>query len=76
MDAGPLAEFEDDLNTLPLAHFATVDLSLGYTFNEHLSAQARIENLFDTETEVGKTASGLVSIGPPRLFSLTVALQF
>ncbi len=69
-------QFEDDSNTLPLASFATVDLSLGYEFNEHLTGSLHVENLFDTETEVGKTASGLVSIGPPRLFSLTVALGF
>ena len=69
-------QFEDDLNTLTLAHFATVDLSLGYEFNEHLTGSFRVENLLDTEIEVGKTASGLVNIGPPRLFSLTVALSF
>ncbi|MDQ3623899.1 MAG: TonB-dependent receptor, partial [Verrucomicrobiota bacterium] len=69
-------QFEDDLNTLPLAHFATVDLSLGYEFNEHLAGWLKVENLFGTESEVGKTGSGLVSIGPPRLWSLTVALRF
>jgi outer membrane receptor protein involved in Fe transport len=69
-------QYEDDLNTLALAPYTTVDLALGYDFNEHVSALARVENLFDTESEVGKTASGLVSIGAPRLVSLTVALQF
>jgi vitamin B12 transporter len=69
-------QYEDDLNTLTLAPYATVDLALGYEFNEHLSAMGRVENLLDTESEVGKTASGLVSIGPPRLVSLTVALEF
>jgi outer membrane receptor protein involved in Fe transport len=69
-------QFEDDLNTLPLAHFATVDLSLGYDFNAHLGGSIKVENLLDTETEVGKTASGLVNIGAPRLVSLTVALRF
>ncbi|MGB8170808.1 MAG: TonB-dependent receptor [Chthoniobacteraceae bacterium] len=69
-------QFEDDLNTLALAPFATVDLSLGYTFNEHLTGAVKVENLFDGESEVGKTASGLVSIGAPRLVSLTVAVSF
>jgi outer membrane receptor protein involved in Fe transport len=69
-------QFEDDLNTLPLADFATVDLSLGYEFNAYLAAALKVENVFDTETEVGKTASGLVSIGAPRLISLTVAVNF
>lgn len=69
-------QYEDDLNTLPLAPFATVDVSLGYEFNDHLTGAIKVENLFDTEIEVGKTASGLVSIGQPRLYSLTIALGF
>ena len=69
-------QFEDDLNTLALAPLATVDASLGYEFNDHLTASLRVENLFDAETEVGKTAAGLVSIGPPRLVSLTLELRF
>jgi outer membrane receptor protein involved in Fe transport len=69
-------QFEDDLNTLPLAPFTTVDLSLAYQFNDHVRAAINVENLFDTESEVGKTTSGLVSIGAPRLVSLTVAVAF
>jgi vitamin B12 transporter len=69
-------QFEDDLNTLSLAPFFTVDVSVGYVWNEHASTTVRIENLFDTESEIGKTASGLVRIGAPRLVSLTVALKF
>jgi len=69
-------QFEDDLNTLPLAPFATVDLSLAYQFNDHVRAAINVENLLNTETEVGKTSSGLVRIGAPRLVSLTVALTF
>lgn len=70
------AQFEDDLNTLKLAPFTTVDVSLGYRFTDWATAVARVENLFDIESEVGKTASGLISIGPPRMFSLTVGLSF
>lgn len=69
-------QFEDDLNTLRLAPFATVDVALGYDFNDHLTGTFRVENLFDTESEVGKTAGGLVSIGAPRLYSLAVAFRF
>jgi outer membrane receptor protein involved in Fe transport len=69
-------QFEDDQNSLTLAPFTTVDFALGYTFNEHLSGSVQVENVFDTEIEVGKTAGGLVSIGTPRLISLTVALTF
>lgn len=69
-------QYEDDLNTLSLAHFAAVDLSIGYRLNARFTGALKVENLFDTETEVGKTASGLVSIGAPRLISLTVAGTF
>ena len=31
-------QFEDDRNTLPLAPFATVDLSLAYQFNDQVRA--------------------------------------
>ena len=69
-------QFEDDLNTLPLAHFATVDLTLGYEFNEHFGAMLKVENLLDREIEVGKSGSGLVSIGPPRLLSVRATVTF
>ena len=69
-------QFEDDLNMLSLAPSVTMDCSLGYAFNDHASASVQIENLFDTETEVGKTNGGLVSIGAPRLISFSVALEF
>lgn len=69
-------QFEDDLNRLTLADFVSVDLALGYEFNGHLSGTVRVENAFGTEFEVGKTAGGLVSIGAPRLVSLTMAYRF
>jgi outer membrane receptor protein involved in Fe transport len=69
-------QYEDDLNELPLAPFTTVDVSLGYRFNDHCNATVRVENLFDTEAEVGKTSSGLVSIGAPRQIAVTVELTY
>lgn len=69
-------QFGDDLNSLELAPFVTVDAAVGYRFNEHVSALLRVENLFDTEVETGKTGNGLTSIGAPRLVSFTVAMEF
>lgn len=67
-------QFEDDLNTLRLDAFATVDLSLNYSLPLGWEARAAVENLFDTEIQTGKNAAGLVSIGAPRL--LTFGLRW
>lgn len=60
------AQFEDDENTLRLAPAATVDLGLSRRFAGRWEIFAAVENLFDTEIETGRTASGLVSVAPPR----------
>lgn len=67
-------QFEDDLNTLRLTAFATVDLSLNYSLPLGWEARAAVENLFNTEIETGKSAGNLVSIGAPRL--LTFGLRW
>lgn len=68
-------QFEDDQNSRVLAPFATVDAALIYDFSSRGSAAIRVENLFNTEVETGKSADGLVSIGAPRLVSLQVRWQ-
>lgn len=65
-------QFEDDQNSRTLAPFATVDAAVGYEFSGQVSAILRVENLFNTEVESGKSATGLISIGTPRLVSLQV----
>ena len=52
-------QFEDDQNSRVLAPFATVDAAVGYEFSARGSAALRVENLFDTEIESGKSADGL-----------------
>lgn len=69
-------QFEDDLNTLRLDAFATVDLSLVYRFADGFEARAAVENLFDTEIQTGKSAAELVSIGAPRLLTLGVRWNY
>jgi outer membrane receptor protein involved in Fe transport len=68
-------QFEDDQNSRVLAPFTTFDVAVTYQFSQRGSAAIRIENLFDTQIETGKSADGLVSIGAPRLFSFQVRWQ-
>lgn len=59
-------QFEDDENTLRLAPAATVDLGVSRRFGARWELFLAIENLFDTEVQTGRTATGVVSIAPPR----------
>ncbi|MEY2489404.1 MAG: hypothetical protein QOC70_1346 [Verrucomicrobiota bacterium] len=68
-------QFEDDQNSRVLAPFTTFDVGVMYQFSEHGSAAIRIENLFDTQIETGKSADGLLSIGAPRLVTIQVRWQ-
>jgi outer membrane receptor protein involved in Fe transport len=68
-------QFEDDQNSRVLAPFTTFDVAVMYQFSQHASAAIRIENLFDTQIETGKSADGILSIGAPRLFSFQVRWQ-
>lgn len=63
-------QFEDDQNSRELAPYTTVDAALFYEFSTRYSGGLQVENLFDTEVETGKSASGLVSIGAPRFISV------
>lgn len=69
-------QFEDDLNTTSLGAFATVDAAVNYQANPHLSLDLRAENLLNTEYETGRSASGIVLGGTPRLVTLGVRLKF
>ncbi|MFL6585081.1 MAG: TonB-dependent receptor, partial [Chthoniobacterales bacterium] len=62
-------QFEDDQNVRVLAPCTAVDASAVYQVSSHLSAGLRVENIFNTEIETGKTANGVLSIGAPRLLS-------
>ena len=66
-------QYEDDLNTLPLASAARVDLAARYAFAPRWSLTVAVENLFDEEIETARTAAGLVSVAPPRWARVEVA---
>ena len=58
-------QFEDDLNSLDLSPYATVDMVARKELSPHYNLFANLENLFDTEIEVGRSG-GLIGIGAPR----------
>jgi outer membrane receptor protein involved in Fe transport len=68
-------QFEDDQNSRVLAPFTTFDVAAIYQFTPRGSAALRVENLFDTQIETGKSADGLLSIGAPRLVTFQVRWQ-
>jgi outer membrane cobalamin receptor len=66
------SQFEDDQNSRTLRAFTVCDVMAAYEFNSHVAASLRVENVFDTQIETGRSADGLVSIGAPRLVALQV----
>ena len=64
------SQVEDDQNSRVLAPFTIFDAAVRYDFSTHASATIRVENLFNTEIESGRSANGVVSLGAPRLVSL------
>jgi outer membrane receptor protein involved in Fe transport len=69
-------QFEDDLNTLPMGAFTTVDMRLGRQLARWLLAYVAVENLLDETYTVARTSEGVVSIGAPRMVHGGVRLQF
>lgn len=73
-------QYEDDLNRLRLGAFAVADVALSYDLTARLRSllphgrcivRLGVENIFAEEIETAKTADGLVSIGSPRLLTLS-----
>ncbi|MDG2243537.1 MAG: TonB-dependent receptor [Rhodospirillaceae bacterium] len=58
-------QFEDDLNSRLLEGAATVDVYVGYNLTNSIELYVAAENLFDKRVEAGRTAAGLVTLGPP-----------
>jgi outer membrane receptor protein involved in Fe transport len=68
-------QFENDLNTLRLAPVTIVDLSLQAMRREGCEVFLTAENLGNRRVETGRSASGLVNTGTPRLILLGVRLS-
>jgi outer membrane cobalamin receptor len=67
------AQFEDDLNQLPLSSFAVADLALRRPFGDRLEVFLAVENLFDEKVVTGRTP--LETLGAPRLIQLGVTVR-
>ncbi len=60
-------QFEDDQNLLVLRGAVVADFNLSYPVTSHLTLFVTIENVGNARVETGRTASGLVNTGTPRL---------
>jgi outer membrane receptor protein involved in Fe transport len=69
-------QFEDDLNTLPLGAFTTVDARIARRFTKFLDVYLAVENLFDETYTVGRTSEGVISTGAPRIVHGGLRLSF
>ncbi|HXH71119.1 MAG TPA: hypothetical protein VNI60_12380, partial [Pyrinomonadaceae bacterium] len=66
------AQFEDDLNTLRLRPFFTLDAFASYRVRKNLEIFAAIENVFDNRYDIGLTPNRTVAA--PRF--VRVGLRF
>jgi outer membrane receptor protein involved in Fe transport len=60
-------QFEDDLNTLPLNPFTTVDLQLSRPLARWAEIYLAFENLLGETYAVQRTSDGIVTTGSPRI---------
>ncbi len=69
-------QFEDDLNTLPLGGYATVDVTVSRALTKWAEVFLAAENLLDRTYAVGRTSEGTISTGAPRVGRGGVRLAF
>jgi len=67
-------QFDDDLNTLPLDSFYSMNLQIGRAVTRHLEFYAAAENLTGQRYEVARTP--IVNLGPPILFRAGLRLNY
>ncbi len=60
-------QFDDDNNTLRLAPATLVDASIAVTLFRNAEVFVSAENIWDHRVETGRSPTGLVNIGTPRL---------
>jgi outer membrane receptor protein involved in Fe transport len=60
-------QFEDDTNTLRLASATIIDLSISTKVGQFAEIFVSAENLLDERIETGRSSSGLVNVGMPRM---------
>ena len=65
---------DDDLNTLPLGRFFTLDAEASRRLLPHARLFVAVENLTDTRYAIGRTP--VLTLGPPLLARLGFRLDF
>ncbi len=73
---GSTRQFEDDLNQRVLSGAVTMDIHAAYALTPSVEFYAAAENLFDTRVEAGRSANGLVTLGPPVFLWLGLRLAY
>jgi outer membrane receptor protein involved in Fe transport len=69
-------QFEDDLNTLPMGAFTTVDMRIARQLGRQAQLYFAVENLLDETYTIARTSEGVVSVGAPRMFHGGVRFAF
>ena len=70
------AQFEDDVNTLPMGAFTTVDVRIARQVAKWATLYVAAENLLDERYATARTSEGVVSLGAPRMLHGGVRLTF
>ena len=66
-------QYEDDLNTLSLDGYWTVDATVGHALNEWVAAYVAGENLRNIQYDVGRTP--VRTVGPPRTLRIGLRVR-
>lgn len=66
------ARMEDDLNTIELASFAVTSLRLGSPVWRGRELYLKVDNVFDAEYDITRSANGYAEIGQPRWVTVGV----
>jgi outer membrane receptor protein involved in Fe transport len=69
-------QFEDDLNTLPMGAYTTIDARISRQVWKHANLYFAVENLTNETYATARTSEGVVSVGAPRMFHGGVRLAF
>jgi outer membrane receptor protein involved in Fe transport len=70
------SQFEDDLNTLPMGPYTTIDARISKQVWNHANLYFAVENLTNETYATARTSEGVVSVGAPRMFHGGVRLSF
>ncbi|HEU5335890.1 MAG TPA: TonB-dependent receptor, partial [Terriglobales bacterium] len=68
------AQFDDDRNLLPLAHFFTLDATVSHPLRPGVEVFLAGENLLNQQYQIGRTP--VLTVGPPLLARVGLKLDF